>query len=353
MAITRYEAEPGFGTLLGGGVSSGIAESLKLLAEQKMEDLSERQKEARQRKKIEGIRQAFGLGVPTSAPPPQIEPPSTGLDALSGLQGLGAPAGGAILPDQGPPPEFAQPKPQPGQLTPEQTRSMQDEMAAATMSPDQYLRYQENEKRIQQRYQIAEQKREQRDRLAQQKIDARKQEQITKETFKSYENLKEAADAAEKQIPLLLEYKRLKDEGSPASPMLNTIKQFIAKGVFGKDANVDWSLGTTEQKQRKITSQLLVKILKGIKGRPNEFLIREIGRGTPNVFTDLVTQEYIVNAGLYQAYYEAAGLKIAHKIMNENNGFRPANFDFLVQEGLKRAEKGLIKEFLPGLTGKL
>ena len=338
MAITKYAPEPGFGTLLGTGLGSGISSGLKALADLKMNEMMERRKEDRFRKKIEGIRQAYDSGVA----------PRSGIDLLR-QQDTGADGTIGTEPIQQPSQQPTQPK----QDAQSRESAMQDEIAAATMNPDQYMRYQQSKQQMKQQRDLAQQKMDLSRELSKKKISARKQEQINVETFKSYQKLKDDADAANEQIPLLLEYKRLKNEGAPTAPMFNTIKDSIAKGIFGKDARVDWALGTTEQMQQKLTAQLLPKILKTIKGRPNEFLIREISKGVPNIFTDPVVQEYVANAALFQSYYKAAGIKIADQIMEDNNGNRPRNFDALVRKGLKRAERGLIRAFLPGLTGKL
>jgi hypothetical protein len=331
MAIQILPEKASIGQLLGTGLGTGLSQGLQALAQQKMAQLAQRQQQAQTATGLESLNMPAGQASAIAMLPPQLQQQvlkniGTGYktEDLMRLLGGTSPEGGPI----------AAPQPAQGRslLTPGATP--RDVMDVA---------------KFQQRGQLAEQKLQQQRELQGKRVEERRRETIHKSTQKLYDDIQESGDAAEEQIPLLWEYKRLKQEGSGATPMLNTLKDSVARGIFGKDAKVDWALGTTEQMQQKITSQLLRRILKGIKGRPSQVLIQEISKGNPNVFTDPEVQEYVVNAGLFEAYLKQARRNIAAQLIAKNDGYRPADFNELLSAEAKKAERALAAKFLPTL----
>lgn len=293
----QYDPWEALGTGLGTGVQKGVSEQLKEMAELRLKGLQG-----------QALTQLLGGTTPTTGPPP---------------------AEGAPPPVEGAPPPI------------------EDTISNILKSP---LPTPQKIQLIGQAKQsdLAEKKLKQQRELAEKRIEAgitgRKAKYVDERLL---ENAKEASQA-DAILPSLDEYERILKTGETGSAAMNRVTLWFGKQVFGDDVDMDWLLKQDDQILRKLSVDFLRKDIKGMT-RPSQVLIRTLIKGNPNIFTDPVVQQFVVNLKKFEAYNKKAHDRVQRDIAIDNPGISLRELDRETERVISPIKKGLEERFLPQL----
>ena len=331
---------------------TGLGEGLQALAEQQLQNLAERRSEARQQQKIENIRQAYGFGAPSA-----IEPPATGIDALGGLgapgmqqpgiQQLGiqpeVPVAGVqqpTVPGQLP----AQPVPSPalqqiGQPAPDQTRAMQDEIAAATMTPDQYMRYQEARKKesAEERKQAIKTAREKRKETIEIEREEKKQaivdrREAHKDTAPYAKKLKTSYSAAVDSSKRLGRITELNEKGNLGVPVFNAMLKTLKKGIFGFGIDMTGLMTADAQELEKLSTDFLKNVKDIFGARITDREVALFLQTIPTLAQSKAGRRKVIRN--LESFDKGMRIKkrAYDKVVKDNKGYRPIDIEMQVEE---------------------
>ena len=168
---------------------------------------------------------------------------------------------------------------------------------------------------------------------------------INKETQPFYDEISNEANASRNNLKRLDRMEKLSKEGNLGIPVLNALLRSASKGIFGLGIDLSSLMTADAQEYEKLSTDFIRDAKKIFGSRITDADLNAFLRTVPTLAQSREGQVRIIH-NMRQAN---KGAELKNKIMNdiirENNGKRPANLQFLVEERAEPALNELAEEF--------
>lgn len=364
---------PGLGALLGSSIGTGLGSGFNQLAENKLNQLLQRQQATQSAKGLAALGIPMAQAHQIALLPQELQgiilknylqgAESAGLDqALAGVLGTGAEelqtqedqglqqllqqpqAQKRVLPSSNPLLDAIeeyqarqapiQEKTTPTQPKQQKAPTIQDVLLRPRLSPEHKLKV----AALQQQRQ-----------LAKEKLSAREQEEVSKETKPAYDEINKHAKAAKENNIRLGRMEQLINEGKLDNPIYSSLLDAIGHGIFG--AGIDLSaLQTADSQEFKKLSNDFVKSAKDYFGsRLTDTDLKTFLKTVPNLSQTDEGKRRVINN--LRRFNDVALLKrqAANEVIREHGGKRPRNFEELVDDRVEKEVDKIAQDFKKGL----
>lgn len=371
---------PGLGALLGSSLGTGLGAGLNQLAQNKLNQLLNRQQAAQTSVGLSALRIPERQAQKIAMLSPELQAivvknylqgaESSGLDqALGGVLGTGAQEvqqeeqqglqqllqqepqrqqRNPLMPNnplldaieqyqarQGPLQQQRETTPTPTKTTEApKANTFEDILLRPRLSPEHKLKV----AALQQQRQMHKEK-----------LSAREQEKVSEETKPAYEEINKHARAAKENNIRLGRMETLINEGKLDNPIYSSLLDAIGHGIFG--AGIDLSaLQTADSQEFKKLSNDFVKSAKDYFGsRLTDTDLKTFLKTVPNLSQTDEGKRRVINN--LRRFNEVALLKrqAANEVINENGGKRPRNFEELVDDKVEKEVDKIAQDFKKGL----
>ena len=368
---------PGLGALLGSSLGTGLGSGFNQLAQNKLNQLLNRQQATQSAKGLAALGIPFDQAHQIAQLPQELQSivlknylqgaESSGLDqALAGVLGTGA--------DQGQQDEqqglqqLIQQSPQPQQRNPlmpnnplldeiEQYQASQGQLQQKNSTPTKATESQKTSSlkdvllrpRLSPEHKLKVAALQQQRQIHKEKLSAKEQEEVSKETKPSYDEINKHAKAAKENNIRLGRMETLINEGKLDNPVYSSLLDAIGHGIFGAGIDLS-SLHTADSQEFKKLSNDFVKSAKDYFGsRLTDTDLKTFLKTVPNLSQTDEGKRRVINN--LKRFNDVALLKrqAANEVIRENGGKRPRNFDELVDDKIEMQIDKIAQDFKKGI----
>lgn len=345
--MAQYIPGESFGGRLGTALGTGIGSGLQNLAQQKVEELSQRRLQAR--------RGAFWeqLGLPPSVGSLDPGVQKALLDRLEGIGLPQQPTGLQAIQQQATPqkqqelPQITQGIEQVAQAVSDQSKTGSD---GIKIGPNQAeRRFRQQQELGERKLKFAEEKTKRQEETNLRKEQRIEQQDIDKETAPYYEEVTKGYKAAKQGNKRLDKINGLLEKGNLGIPIINSFLNTIKEGIFGPHGpklNLDFLKTADAQELEKLVADFLPEAKDFFPGRITDKDLVAFFARLPELTKSGAGNKRVVRSLKAANDEKILRKELADQIIQENNGRRPRNLDQLVEQRGKEQFDKLYEEFV-------